>query len=75
MLFGFVAMVELLSFLTIGMAEGKHLALFGLAIDVSSAVPWLTAAVCLVAGGIWLTAESRHFRRVWSGLIDVARQA
>ena len=75
MLFGFVAMVELLSFLTIGMAEGKHLALFGHAIDVSSAVPWLTAAVCLVAGGIWLTAESRHFRRVWSGLIDVARQA
>jgi branched-chain amino acid transport system permease protein len=75
MLFGFVAMVELLSFLTIGMAEGKHLALFGHAINVLSAVPWLIAAVCLVAGGIWLAVESQTFRRVWSSLMESVRQA
>ena len=72
-LFGFVGMVELLSFLTIGMAEGKHLALFGAKIDSDSAVPWLVSLLCLLAGGLWLTMESRHFRSVWSGLIDVAR--
>jgi len=75
MLFGFVAMVELLSFLTIGMAEGKHLALFGHAINVLSAIPWLIAAVCLIAGGIWLGVESQTFRRVWSSLMESARQA
>jgi branched-chain amino acid transport system permease protein len=75
MLFGFVAMVELLSFLTIGMAEGKHLTLFGHAIDVRSAIPWLIAAVCLVAGGIWLAAESWMFKRVWSSLMESARKA
>jgi phage-related minor tail protein len=57
------------------MAEGKHLALFGQAINVLSAIPWLIAAVCLVAGGIWLAAESRTFRRVWSSLMESARQA
>ena len=74
-LFGFVAMVELLSFLTIGKAEGKHLAPFGSAIDITSATPWLVALVCLLAGGAWLAVEARHFRRVWAGLMEVARPA
>ena len=74
-LFGFVAMIELLSFLTIGMAEGKHLALFGHTIDVLSATPWLIAGMCLVAGGIWLVAEARTFRRIWSSLMQSTRQA
>ena len=73
MLLGFIGMVELLSFLTIGMAEGKHLSLFGHAIDVASAVPWLVAVACLVIGGVWLAVESRHFKRVWAGLMDAAR--
>jgi branched-chain amino acid transport system permease protein len=73
MLFGFVGIVELLSFLTIGMAEGKHLALLGHEIDIASAVPWLISLICLLAGGLWLAVESRHFRRIWSGLMDVAR--
>lgn len=72
MLSGFVGIVELLSFLTIGMAEGKHLALFGHAIDATSAVPWLTSTACFVAGGIWLAVESRNFRRAWGGLIELA---
>src|SRR5690554_1784867 len=60
-LFGFVGMVELLSFLTIGMAEGKRLSLFGHAIDAISATPWVVSLVCLVGGGILLAIESRHF--------------
>ncbi len=73
MLLGFVGMVELLSFLTIGMAEGKQLSLLGHAIDIFSVMPWLISLACLLAGGAWLAVEARHFRRIWSGLIEVAR--
>lgn len=68
MLFGFVALVELLSFLTIGAAQGKKLVLFGNAIDVHSPVPWAVAIVCLVAGGGWLRYEAAGFHRVWESL-------
>ncbi|HME20664.1 MAG TPA: branched-chain amino acid ABC transporter permease [Acetobacteraceae bacterium] len=73
MVFGFVGMVELLSFLTIGMAEGKHLALFGQTIDIASLVPWLASLACLLAGGVWLATEARHFKRVWGGLMEIAQ--
>src|SRR5262249_44728578 len=62
---GFVGMVELLSFLTIGAAAGKQLVLFGSPIDVSSATPWVVASVLLVAGSVWLRFEARYFARVW----------
>jgi branched-chain amino acid transport system permease protein len=75
MLFGFVGMVELLSFLTIGMAEGKRLSLLGHAIDIAGPAPWLIALACLVAGGGWLAVEARHFRRIWGGLIEAARSS
>lgn len=70
---GFVGLVELLSFLTIGQAEGKHLVLFGRAIDVRSVLPWLVSIVGLLAGAVWTRLELRHFRRVWSGLMDLAQ--
>lgn len=70
---GFVGLVELLSFLTIGQAEGKHLVLFGRAIDVRSALPWLVSIVGLLAGTVWMRLELRYFRRVWSGLMDLAQ--
>jgi branched-chain amino acid transport system permease protein len=73
-LLGFVGLVELTSFLTIGLAQGKRFALFGEAIDVHSAIPWVMSLVFLVGGGFWLTAEARRFRRVWDGLIETARQ-
>jgi branched-chain amino acid transport system permease protein len=72
-LFGFVGLVELASFLTIGMAQGKRLALFGQAIDIHSPVPWLVTISCLGAGGLWLSHESARFKRVWDGLIEIAR--
>jgi branched-chain amino acid transport system permease protein len=72
-LFGSIGLVELLSFFTIGRAQGKHLELFGQPLDVQSAVPWLICLVCLLGGGFWLARESRQFKRVWDGLMEIAQ--
>ena len=72
-LFGFVGVVELMSFLTIGQAQGKSFALFGHAIDIDSPTPWLISLACLLGGGFWLARESRHFKRVWDGLMEIAQ--
>jgi branched-chain amino acid transport system permease protein len=69
MVLGFVALVELASFLTIGAAQGKALVLFGNKIDEHAVLPWLAAAVCLVAGGFWFSVEARAFRKVWDGIM------
>jgi branched-chain amino acid transport system permease protein len=74
MLLGFVGMVELLSFLTIGMAEGKQLVLLGHRIDIFSAAPWLVSLLCLIGGGAWLAIETRYFKRVWDNLMLAARR-
>jgi branched-chain amino acid transport system permease protein len=71
-LFGAIGLVELLSFLTIGRAQGKHLELFGHPLDIQSASPWFICLVCLFGGGFWLARESRQFRRVWVGLMEIA---
>jgi branched-chain amino acid transport system permease protein len=63
--FGFIGMVELLSFLTIGAAQGKKLVLMGSTIDVAAFMPWAVSIVCLFGGGVWLRLESRVFNRVW----------
>ncbi|MEJ0019054.1 MAG: branched-chain amino acid ABC transporter permease [Acetobacteraceae bacterium] len=67
---GFVGLVELLSFMTIGAEQGKKLVLFGSPIDVKSSVPWIAAVVLLVAGGVWLRFEWRYFARVWEAVTD-----
>jgi branched-chain amino acid transport system permease protein len=69
MVLGFVGLVELASFLTIGAAQGKTLILFGRKIDVHASLPWLLATTCLLGGGWWLRLETRTFRRVWEGLM------
>jgi branched-chain amino acid transport system permease protein len=69
MVLGFVGLVELTSFLTIGAAQGKSLVLFGNKIDIHATPPWLLATVCLAGGGFWLRLEARSFRRVWQGLM------
>jgi branched-chain amino acid transport system permease protein len=71
---GFIGLVELASFFTIGMAQGKHLALFGQAIDIHSPVPWLISLVCLLGGGVWLSREARRFKSVWDGLAELAKR-
>ena len=65
---GFIGVVELLSFLTIGAAQGKKLVLFGSPIDVKATMPWLTSVGCLLLGGLWLRFEAVHFHRVWESL-------
>jgi branched-chain amino acid transport system permease protein len=69
MVLGFVAVVELASFLTIGAAQGKALVLFGSKIDEHEALPWIAAFACLAAGTFWFALEARSFRRVWDGLM------
>jgi branched-chain amino acid transport system permease protein len=69
MVLGFVGLVELTSFLTIGAAQGKSLVLFGSKIDIHATLPWLIATVFLLGGGFWLRLEARSFRRVWEGLM------
>ena len=71
---GFVGLVELLSFLTIGAAQGKKLVLFGNAIDVAAVQPWLISVVCLFGGGTWLRIEARSFHRVWESLTADLKQ-
>ena len=72
-LFGSIGLVELLSFLTIGRAQGKRLELFGQPLDIQSVVPWLICLLCLLGGGFWLARESRQFKRVWDGLMEIAQ--
>ena len=67
---GFVGLVELLSFLTIGADQGKHLVLFGTTVDVTSIAPWAMTATLLLVGGIWLRKEARSFARVWGTVTD-----
>ncbi len=69
MVLGFVGVVELASFLTIGAAQGKSLVLFGSKIDEHAVMPWLAAFVCLAAGTFWFSIEARAFQRVWDGLM------
>ena len=59
-LFGSIGLVELLSFFTIGGAQGKRLELFGQPIDIQSAVPWLICRCAYSAAASGLPAESRH---------------
>ncbi len=65
---GFVGVVELTSFLTIGAAQGKSLVLFGNRIDIHAAMPWIVSTVALVGGAAWLRVESRTFGRVWESV-------
>jgi len=72
---GFVGLVELLSFLTIGAEQGKRLVLFGSPVNVASTWPWVTAGALLLVGGIWLVKEARSFSRVWEAVIDDVQEA
>jgi branched-chain amino acid transport system permease protein len=65
---GFVGLVELMSFLTIGAAQGKKLVLFGDPVDVHAALPWAVSAGALLLGGLWLRYEAAGFHRIWESL-------
>jgi branched-chain amino acid transport system permease protein len=65
---GFVGVVELMSFLTIGAAQGKKLVLLAHPIDVHATMPWAISAACLILGALWLRWEAGAFHRVWENL-------
>jgi branched-chain amino acid transport system permease protein len=71
--FGFVLLVELTSFVTIGSSQGKQFKVGSLMIDAAAAQPWMLAVASLVLGGLWLWWASRGFMRVWDGLIADAK--
>ncbi len=73
-LLGFVGLVELMSFLTIGAAQGKKLVLFGGPIDVHATLPWAISAGSLLIGGLWLRYEAAGFHRVWESLTAEVRR-
>ncbi|HEY0423826.1 MAG TPA: branched-chain amino acid ABC transporter permease [Rhodopila sp.] len=73
-LLGFIGLVELMSFLTIGAAQGKRLVLFGNTIDVHATLPWVVSGGSLLVGGLWLRFEAAGFHRVWESLTAEARR-
>lgn len=70
---GFILLVELASFTTIGASQGKTFKFFGQALDAMSPLTWLAAFAILVVGGLWLKAESRRFARTWNALMEQAK--
>ena len=69
MVLGFVGLVELTSFLTIGAAQGKTLVLFGNRIDVHALLPWVISIALLFGGGYWFRVEARAFHLMWERLM------
>jgi branched-chain amino acid transport system permease protein len=70
---GFVLLVELASFTTIGAAQGKGFKIGPHTVDPQTAFPWALAAIALLGGGLWLRLEARRFRVRWDALIADAK--
>jgi branched-chain amino acid transport system permease protein len=73
-LLGFVLIVELTSFTTIGAAQGKKFAIGGHVIDTTAPLPWAIAIAALVLGAVWLRREAHSFRLRWDELIEGTRR-
>jgi len=71
--FGFVLLIELASFTTIGVAQGKAFKIGFHAVDPATPFPWVLGAVALIGGGLWLRLEARGFRARWDALIADAK--
>jgi len=67
---GFILLVELCSFLTIGAAQGKTFKLSSLTVDPQTVGPWVIGAVLLAGGGLWLRREGRRFGAVWQAVME-----
>jgi len=73
-LVGFVFLVELASFTTIGAAQGKTFTIGGNVIDTTAPAPWVIAIGCLVLGALWLRREAQNFRQRWDELMEGAKR-
>jgi branched-chain amino acid transport system permease protein len=67
---GFVALVELASFVTIGAHEGKALHVFGGALDPASPWPWTIAASLLLIGAVIARGQGRAFAVRWAAISE-----
>jgi branched-chain amino acid transport system permease protein len=72
---GFVLVVELCSFLTIGASQGKTFTLSRITIEPRTPLPWAVAAVLLVGGGLWLRAAGARFAVAWHAVTDEIKAA
>src|SRR5258708_32294435 len=71
---GFVLLVELASFTTIGAAQGKKFKIGGNLIDTTAPLPWVVALAALVLGALWLRREARGFRLRWDELMEAPKR-
>ena len=67
---GFVMVIELCSFLTIGAAQGKSLTLSGITVDPRSVTPWIAAVLLLGVGALGLRHQMRRFGQVWTAVAE-----
>ena len=72
-LLGFVLLVELASFTTIGAAQGKKFSIGGNVIDTTAPMPWVIALAMLVLGTLWLRREARGFRERWDAVTEAIK--
>ncbi len=72
--FGFVLLVELTSFMTIGASQGKKFKIGSFAIDPGTAPPWLVGGAALLLGGLWLRFAARQFGATWNALIEQSKK-
>jgi len=72
---GFVLVVELCSFLTIGAAQGKSFTLSRVTIEPRTPLPWAVAAVLLVGGGLWLRRAAGGFATAWHAVVAEIKAA
>jgi branched-chain amino acid transport system permease protein len=72
---GFVLLVELCSFLTIGAAQGKSFQLSRLTIDPQHPGGWIAGVLILGVGGLLLWREGRRFRAAWEALAEEIKVA
>jgi branched-chain amino acid transport system permease protein len=73
LVFGFILLVELTSFTTIGAAQGKQFKIGIYAVDPHTLFPWALGAAALLIGVAWLRIEARAFRRKWDVLMEDAK--
>jgi branched-chain amino acid transport system permease protein len=72
---GFVLLVELCSFLTIGAAQGKSFQLSRFTIDPQHPGGWIVGVLLLGVGGLLLWREGRRFRAAWETLVEEIKAA
>ncbi|MCX7380391.1 MAG: branched-chain amino acid ABC transporter permease [Alphaproteobacteria bacterium] len=74
LMLGFVLLVELASFTTIGAAQGKIFKIGDNVINTRLAAPWVVGLFSLVVGTIWMRYEFRTFKVTWDALMDDAKR-